>query len=176
MINSAERALFEQQPKLADARVFVHLTSHVEVREPAALVAAQQALGHLLAAIKLLNISVRPPPTSVFCTDKLPVPCSVCMPQSSGAASQTAPAGYSRRPSGGVRTLLQRQHQLRPLPHWPPRPLALEARDSSEHSSRRSGSRMATAVLWWSSCRRKPDAVTTMGPAELPPRWHLTYH
>ena len=59
VINSAERALFEQQPELADAKVFVHLTSHVEVRQPAALAPAQQTLGHLLAAIKQLNTSVR---------------------------------------------------------------------------------------------------------------------
>eukprot|EP00891_Asterochloris_glomerata_P006156 jgi/Astpho2/6156/Aster-03572 len=30
VINSAEHALFEQQPELGDAQVFVHLTSHVE--------------------------------------------------------------------------------------------------------------------------------------------------
>ena len=45
VINSAERALFKQQPELADAQVFVHLTSHVEVRRPAVPMAAQQAFG-----------------------------------------------------------------------------------------------------------------------------------
>lgn len=55
VINSAEHALFEQQPELGDAQVFVHLTSHVEVRRPAVPMLAQRLLAHLLAAMQPLK-------------------------------------------------------------------------------------------------------------------------